>query len=353
MARPNVVNSQEIRSSTLLEMARSIDDFRFVAYDECDDVPNIVVDGSPNTATVLTLTHWPGVARPSGYERDLSAQMAFAFLDQPIDTVASVVTNNHYDQDGLVSAYALIEPEAAQEHRELLIDLAAAGDFATYRHRAAARASMTVAAYADPERSPIETELEGMDYAPRCARLYEITLQLVPAMLRNPDRFRDSWAEEDSHLTSDESAITDGSITIDEHPFLDLAVVTIPESAETHGGHRFGSGRFENIHPMALHNATECLRILVVSGRRYSYTDRYETWVQYQTRRPLPRVDLAPLAKHLTAEETGISTWSADPPSGLAPTLRCEGDSSLDPEMVIGALSDHLRTAPAAWDPYT
>lgn len=49
---------------------------RYVPYDEAAQVPNVVVDGSPNAATVLTLTHWPGIAPPAGLADDLSAQMA-------------------------------------------------------------------------------------------------------------------------------------------------------------------------------------------------------------------------------------------------------------------------------------
>ena len=44
-------------------------------------MPNVVIDGSPNENTVLTLTHWPGYPQPSGFHFDLSAEMAFQYLD--------------------------------------------------------------------------------------------------------------------------------------------------------------------------------------------------------------------------------------------------------------------------------
>ena len=43
---------------------------RFVPYEQSRHEPNIVVDGSPNEATVLTLTHWPGIAQPPGLVAD-------------------------------------------------------------------------------------------------------------------------------------------------------------------------------------------------------------------------------------------------------------------------------------------
>ena len=134
--------------------------FRFGGYASSAAEPNVVVDGSPNESTVLTLTHWPGYPQPPGYHFDLSAEMAFHYLDDPIDhPPAEVATNNHFDQDGLVGLHALIEPELARQHRSLLIDVAAAGDFGTYRDRRAARASMAIATYADAERSPLADRL--------------------------------------------------------------------------------------------------------------------------------------------------------------------------------------------------
>ena len=147
----------------------------YMEYEASRDRPNVVVDGSPNAGTVLALTHWPGMAQPPGMGADLSAQMAFRFVRSGADPGADVVTNNHFDQDGLASMLAFVEPDRALAHEELLIDLAAAGDFGTYRFRDAARASMVISAYTDTERSPIAAELTG-PYEQQCAVLYETML---------------------------------------------------------------------------------------------------------------------------------------------------------------------------------
>jgi hypothetical protein len=111
---------------------------RYEPYDATVGVPNVVVDGSPNASTVLTLSHWPQLPAPDGFAADLSAQMAFHYLDNgaTLHGNAEVVTNNHFDQDGLISMYALSRPDDALARRTLLEDVAAAGDFATY-HRPA------------------------------------------------------------------------------------------------------------------------------------------------------------------------------------------------------------------------
>lgn len=325
---------------------------RFLDDAASNEVRNVVVDGAPNAGTVLTLTHWPGIVQPSGLAADLSAQMAFKFLRRGDDPHADVVTNNHFDQDGVVGIHALVHPELSLAHETLLVDVAAAGDFATFRHREAARASMALHAYADELRSPIADQLVGRPYAEQCSALYEATLPLLLPMVLEPDRFRSLWADDDASLTASEQALADGRVTLTEHPQVDLAVVHVAEDEPSRAGHRFAHASVSGVHPMALHNATECLRVLVVHGRRYRYVDRYETWVQYRSRLPLSRVDLRPLAEALTAAEPGSVTWSADAPSVLTPELTHTEESGLDEATVVDRLIAHLRRANPAWNPY-
>lgn len=316
------------------------------------EVPNVVVDGAPNAGTVLTLTHWPGYVQPPGLAADLSAQMVFKFLRRGDDPHADVVTTNHFDQDGLVGIHAMIDPAASLAHEALLTDVAAAGDFGTYRYREAARASMALHAYGDETRSPIADRLAGKPYPEQCALLVGATLPLLLPMALDPDRFRDLWADEDAVLTASEEAFASGRVTITEDPRVDLAIVRVPDDEPERAGHRFAHLLSGGIHPMAVHNLTDCFRVLVVHGRRYRYTDRYETWVQYRTRLPLSRVDLGPLAQALTAAEPGGVVWSADAPSTLTPELRPDDESGLDEHLVIERLTAHLRAAPPAWNPY-
>ena len=323
----------------------------FCEYEASRDRPNVVVDGSPNAGTVLTLTHWPGMAQPPGMGADLSAQMAFRFVHSGAESGADVVTNNHFDQDGLASMLAFVDPERALAHEALLIDVAAAGDFATYRSRHAARASMVISAYADTTRSPIAGELAG-PYEQQCAVLYEMFLHRVLGLALDPSPYRDVWAEEDAALSASEAALATGAITIEERPDLDLAIVRIAADEPVRTGHRFAASEHTGAHPMAINNATTCVRLLEVHGRRYAYTDRYETWVQYRSRRPLPRIDLRPLAHELTANERGSTTWTASGPSALTPELTCSDESSIDERLVLELLIEHLETSTSAWDPY-
>ena len=324
----------------------------FSPYAPAASEPNVVVDGPPTVGTTLTLSHWPGSPEvPADLQADLSAQMAFRYLGRrkPLHGSAKVVSNNHFDQDGLVSVFALTQPEAALGRRALLEDLAAAGDFGTFVHRDAARASMVISAFASGDRSPLGPP--PRDDADMVAWLYEEGLGRLVELVDHVERFRDVWAEEDAELTQSEAAIADGSLVIHEHPDVDLAVVSIPEGRRW-SGHRFLGRRFRGLHPMALHNNTERTALLVHDGASPRFTYRYEGWVTFRSRAIRPRVDLGPIAEELSAADT--TAWSADPVDVLTPEMAPVDDtaSSLSPSAVVEIVGRHLAGAPPAFDPF-
>jgi hypothetical protein len=192
------------------------------------------------------------------------------------------------------------------------------------------------------------------DYAKTCALLYAEVLERLPDFIDHLDDHRRLWADEDRQLTESEAALARHEIVIEERPEVDLAVVTMDEALPGWSGHRFASRSFEDVHPMALNNATDRFALLVIRGRHYRFTDRYETWVQYRTRRPRPRVDLSALAEQLTAAETDGVTWRADGPGDLMPQLQPVGDaeSSIAPVDLVSQIVGYLAEAPPAWDPY-
>jgi hypothetical protein len=327
----------------------------FISYAELGGRPNVVLDGSPTEGTVLCLTHWPGFGQPAAHAEDLSAEMAFSYLGAyDLHGEASAVSNNHFDQDGLVSIFALSQPAEALARREILIDIAGAGDFAVYRSREAARISMVLGAYGDMARTPVAGAAEVENYDVLCPLLYADALARLAELCDHPARFRSQWEDEDATLSASEDAIRSGAVRIEEIADVDLAIVTVPEDAPDGGGHRFGGQWVAGLHPMAVHGATERGALLVQRGARSTFTYRYESWVQYRSRKIRARVDLAPLAAALSAEEPGHTTWAADGVSDLTPNVQPAGSGTTDlaPERIRAMVEDHLRRASPAWDPY-
>jgi hypothetical protein len=319
---------------------------QYIPYDQLNDRPNVIVDGAANAHTVMTLSHWPNSNTPESLKDDLSAQIVFHYLDRPeVHVAADIVSNNHFDQDGLVGIYCLLHPSAAQSQRPLLIDIAAAGDFATYESREAARCTIALAAFADPDLSPLDPKIFRERYPTMAARLYEEMLPKLPEMVNHTERFRSYWEHEDAMLNESEAMIRSGAIQIEENAELDLAIVRLPESLAGKRVHRFTSNRNAACHPMALHNVIRSFRVLLMQGRSYELQYRYESWVQYVSRKPMPRIDLTPLAEEFSAMEDGAARWAFDGIDEITPKLALSGsdESRIAPETFRSRIEEALR----------
>ncbi len=94
-----------------------------------------------------------------------------------------------------------------------------------------------------------------------------------------------------------------------------------------------------------------------IAGGRVEVRYRYESWVRLVSRRPRPRVDLAPVAAELTKAETAGGRWVFDGAGAITGALHLAGGarSTLDPEHVVDVVCRHLEyldAGPAAWDPF-
>lgn len=294
---------------------------RFIPYDDLGDRPNIVVDGKGAPSTVLTLSHWPQSGTPAEYKDDSSTQIAFRYLDRP-SIAAEFVSNNHFDEDGVLGVYALVAPDHARRHRGLLIDASIAGDFQVCRSRRAARLAYSIAALADPKRSPFGPDFFDRPYAKVCSDLYQDILERMPELIEHPDRFESYWGPEERAYEASRADIKSGHVRITEVPSLDLSVVEGPAT-----------------HPVALYSSINGFRVLW----GYEFRYRYESWVQYVSRRPLPRVNLEPFVR---------DGWEFDGVEETTPVLRPARPPSLSVGEFRRRLELHLASAPPAWNPY-
>src|SRR6185295_3887281 len=100
--------------------------------------------------------------------------------------------------------------------------------------------------------------------------------------------------------------------TIEEQPEIDLAIVRI-------------SQRIAEWHPFPIHSRTPRSRLLVVQNKHVEFHYRYESWVQLASRKPLPRVDLAGLARELNEKESSGGKWIFDGVDKITPRLHLQG----------------------------
>ncbi|MDJ0926126.1 MAG: hypothetical protein QNJ73_00635 [Gammaproteobacteria bacterium] len=328
---------------------------RFAPYGEIGPRPNIIVDGAPLKSTVLTLSHWPNNSTPAELKRDTSTETVFAYLDAPHQhRAAGIVSNNHFDEDGLFSMYALCAPAHALDHRDLLIDASRAGDFGVYESRDAARLCFAIESCASPDTSPLDADIFTGCERQQVAALYPAMLDYLPDLL---DRLRERatlWADQDAQLAASLRLIQSGVVTIEEHAGVDLAVVRIPADLPAQVARRYLRAEAAPVHPFAIHQYTDCNRIVRVQGRRYELQYRYESWVQLASRRPALRADLAALAARLNEIESAPGTWIGEDVNEVAPRLFLDGapQSALELTCFLDLVTEYLEQAPVAWDPY-
>jgi hypothetical protein len=323
---------------------------KYIPYSQLQGVPNIVVDGAAQQDTVLMLSHWPGSGSPPEFRADTSTEMVLNYLAAPgaqkqYAPKINTVSNNHFDEDGLCAVWAMLHPKLALERRDLLIDVATAGDFDTYRRPQAAKVVFTIRSYADPLHSPVAAALQGDDGTGSCR--YQALLPLLKGFLDDTDRYGPYWSAEWSAMLESKTAMVMGDVDLHEIPHVDLAVAKASAL----------------LHPMVLYNQTERLRVLTaLPGGYYLLRYRYETWVQFASRPVMPRVDLEPLLPRLQLLERANVTWMFDGLAAITPALQplgadgSPGASSLSLETLqdeLMAFYEREQQNPALqWNPY-
>ncbi len=275
---------------------------QYLPYNRLGLTPNIIVDSVPIESTIITLSHWPASGSPPELKADLSAEIVFNFLEwaeaESIKGKAEAVSNNHFDEDGLVGIFALLNPEAAQ-------------------------VTFVLQAWAQPDKSPLNRTVFRRPYDEITGILYEELLPRFSNIFQRVHFLEQYWKEEDELLDWSENAIQAGSIKIDEYPHLDFSVIETPGTKEWVDSRPIVDGaRWTHsvCHQFAAHNATTSSRILVTDGKRHDFYYRYETWVETVERKPPPRLDLKPIAERLNRLE-GRSLWSAEHIKDIVPHL--------------------------------
>ena len=316
----------------------------FVPAERVTGNPHVVVDGAPLPGTVLSLSHWPRSGTPAGLAADTSALIVDRYLRAGAGgPEVRAITNNHYDEDGLLGIWMLMaQPAEGSPERALAIAAAEAGDFGTWTDPWAARVAIACMAMAERSTTPFPevgralARAGGRDPA---GELYVAILPRTGGLLADPERYRFLWSPEWARVEADVALIESGDAVIEDHPGADVAVVRTPRP----------------LHDMAVHPRTPRTRILTATpDGTLVLRHRYETWVVYVSRPLAPRVDLAPLLPRLQALERNPGAWRFDGVEPIRPRLYL-GDargrpvpSSLEPERLTAELAGFLAAERAA-----
>jgi len=139
---------------------------RFRQYaPELESVDKIIVDGN-KCGVGIQLSHWPGNTTPVRFKADLSLDIVLRLLASTEPAIrftdADLVTNDHYDTDGLLAIWALLNFAESPQHAPVLQAAAEAGDFYEFTSPEAVQFDLIVRAFESPERSPLARQIGGL-----------------------------------------------------------------------------------------------------------------------------------------------------------------------------------------------
>ncbi len=330
-------------------------------HPDLDPATTIMIDGYAPGFRMIS--HWPGHGTAEALRHDLTTGSALRYAEmgeaERKDVVGefSSITNNHYDTDGALSLFAMLQPEIALRHRDLILRTARAGDFAVWGGTDALALELSIMSDLAPflpfTTPPFDEERIG-----NLSRLYRRTFDRLEALLADPFALRDEWAARYDHIVLDIARLerNDG-VSVTRFPEDDLAVVE-SDRPITAFGLRLVAG--------------DLFRVLLVhptdTGNRYRFCFRGESWWDVVSVRPLPRVPLARLAERLNRlEATAQGRWWSAPGDWVVPELgygepvtfellavrfdpQTEQDppSTLPTDVVVRELREALRT----YEPY-
>ena len=295
---------------------------------ELDSVPHLRLGRTPGgrAAPVLELGTEPGIALPAALRADTTTGVVLNLLrsaeeGQKLHGIGAV-TSADFSGDYLCALWALTEPEAALARAERLGEAARAAEFGVCRSEEAAQFACFVRAY--PEESGLTEPV----------LLYSALLPQVARLLDAPREFDLYWIGEYSDVLRANHLLHSGAVQIEDYPELDLTIMQTPL----------------RLHDLTRLTATSGFRLLTIrSENTYTLEYRRESWVQYRSRRPLPRIDLRPLAQRLNLFELARGSWSAEPVSEPAPRLFLDdgrgvpAPSRIDAETLVAEVLDFLR----------
>ncbi len=312
--------------------------FRFYT-EELANVDVLSVDGMAPKG--LNLSHWPGNRTPDQFKADTSTEMAIKFMKSPDKDKylkgLEIVTNNHYDTDGFLSVASILYPDLSIENEKLLIDTATTGDFSRFTTQKALKFDLTVSAFSSSSKSPLYSQIQDLPEAPKRQVLYDTLLDLYPKLLSEIDTYSYLWDKEYQMILKELEELKNGTVRVESHEDMDLGVLYTPKKLRL----------------ITQCTATPSNRILEITHQdngffyRFQYT--VDSWFELLTKKPLPRLDLKPLANRLNdMESNSMIHWEADPITNPRPTLAPEDSqgkwsiSQLPPDKVAQVVMDYF-----------
>jgi len=334
---------------------------RFEYYQEgLADVAKLSVDGTVDNA--IHFSHWKGNQTPASVKADTSTEIALNLVAAPdrdeLTQGIDLVTNNHFDTDGVLSVWTVLTGERALELREKLIAAAEAGDFSELSTQAGVRASIVIQGSESPidedAGSPLARQLAGVPVSDD-ARAYELVLPHVEQVLTRTNDYASLWCDPWNRIALALDSFAKGRSRVDEDSEARISLVTLAPEIFSSAGFR-PTRHCAPFTAISHHARGEVFLIATpfAGGWSYRLDYPYYSWAETVVRPRIERRDFSSLVAVLNElERNPGASWRLDT-SELTAAVKCSDQngklaaSGLSLDVVSMRLHDFLLESTSA-----
>jgi hypothetical protein len=284
-----------------------------------DSVPKLSVDGTVGNS--IHFSHWQDNQTPAEVKADTSTEIGLNLAASPNRNVLTqgieLVTNNHFDTDGVLSVWSVLNWERSPDYREQLIAAAEAGDFSEFSSEQGVRASIVIQGsdQASPDSksgSPLVRQLAGEDVDD--ARSYELVLPEVERVVTRTNDYESLWRDPWEQIAQAIDSFEAGRSRVEEFTDSKISLVTLAPDVFSFSG--FKPTRHAPPYTAISRYAHGELFLIATpldNGWLYRIDYPYYSWAETVVRPAIARRDLGPLLEQLNELEANrAGAWQED-----------------------------------------
>jgi len=332
---------------------------RFEFYTEAlANVPKLSVDGTVDNS--IHFSHWQGNTTPAEVKADTSTEIALNLVASPnraaLTNGIELVTNNHFDTDGVLSVWTVLNGERALAYRDLLVSAAEAGDFSEYSSDDGVRVSIAIqgsdqASPNNDDGSPLARLLAG-EQIDDDARAYDLVLPEVERLLTNINDYESLWREGWERVTAAIESFERGESKVTE--YSEISLITLAPAL--FDGTGFSPTRHAAPYTAISKYARGKLFVVAIptgSGWFYRLDYPYYSWAETVVRPHVKHRDLSGALQLLNDKESNRDgRWQMDDREMTSAvkfldSYRMLATSGLEPQDVVEALQNSFQLAAA------
>jgi hypothetical protein len=332
---------------------------RFEFYSQAiADLPKLSVDGTVDNA--IHFSHWNGNKTPESVKADTSTETVLNLVAAPnrqeLTRSIDLVTNNHFDTDGILSVWTMLTGERALSLRSKLIAAAEAGDFSELSSVDGVRASIVIQGSDSPidkSGSPLAAKIAGKPVLDE-AESYVLLLPHIEDVISNTGKYEELWRSQWQRIEIALESFARGASRVEEFSDVDLSLVTL--APEIYGPNGFDPAQDAAPFTAISRHAKGTLFLIATpldGGWAYRIDYPYYSWAETVVRPAVRRKDLTLLLERLNQLETGTNgKWQTDS-SELASAAKFQTEgrlrpSELPPDEVVSQVRQIFAESPAA-----